>query len=221
MKRVLIVVLAITTLAIARDKKAKAHPGPYIFVSKASAQSVKALIVQASLKDGFTLDSDQRLQFRLSKPGQMPLVDALFVASSACPGMTSKKVWTYTLEELHGTTKVTVEPVWEYPDDYCKMQTQALIWSLPEEIAAFQAMLDKAPASTAQGPAPSPATVSAEVAPLPTSPPAGNQQQADPATQNTPRPVPQDQSSRDAAQRAQQHAACLELAKDNPSITCK
>lgn len=221
MKRVLIVILAITSVAAARDKKPKAQPGPYIFTSKASAQTVKALIVQASLRDGFTLDSDQPLQFRLSKPSAMPLLDSLFVASSACPGMTTKKIWTYTLEELHGTTKVTVEPVWEYPDDYCKTQSEALIWSLPAEIAAFQAMLDRAPASTAQVPAPTPAPVSPAAAPISAPAPAADRQQAQPATQNTPQPVSQDQSSQVAARRAQQHAACLELAKDNPSISCK
>jgi hypothetical protein len=53
------------------------------------------------------------------------------------------------LAELNGMTTVTVQPVWEYPDDYCKTQTQGLIWGQREEIAAFQGMLDKASASTA------------------------------------------------------------------------
>lgn len=157
MKRVLILVLTITTLAIARDKKPKAQPGPYLFTSKASAQTVKALIVQASVQSGYSIESDQPLQFRFSKPGQMPLVESVFTASSACPGMTTKKVWAYTLTEVDGTTKVSVQPAWEYPDDYCQMQTQATVWGMPDEIAAFQAMLDKAPASTAQGSTPSPA----------------------------------------------------------------
>src|ERR1700678_23390 len=144
MKRVLILILAITTFAAARDKKPKAPPGPYIFTSKASAQTLKALIVQENLRGGYTLDSDQQFQFRFSKPAQMPLIGAVFMASSACSGMTTKKVWSYTLAELDGTTRVTVQPVWEYPDDYCQTQTQALVWGRPEEIAAFQAMLDKA-----------------------------------------------------------------------------
>ncbi len=152
MKRVLIVILAMTALAAAREKKPKAQPGPYVFTSKASAQTVRALIMQENLRGGYSLDSDQPLQFSFSKPAQMPMMDAIFVASNACPGLTTKKAWSYTLAELNGTTKVTVQPVWEYPDDYCQMQTQALIWSLPDEIAAFQAMLDKAPTSTAQGP---------------------------------------------------------------------
>ena len=198
MKRVLILILAITTLAAARDKKSKAQPGPYIFTSKASAHALKVLIVQANAGEGYALDSDDQFQFRFSKPAQMPVIGALFMASSACPCMTTKKVWSYTLAELDGTTKVTVQPVWEYPDDYCKMQTQDLIWSQREEIAAFQAMLDKAPTASAQIPTPSPAPVSPAVAPASTPESVANQQQS-----------------------AKQHAACLELAKDNPSIICK
>jgi hypothetical protein len=169
MKRVLILILAITTLAAARDKKSKAQPGPYIFTSKASAQTLKVLIVQANVKEGYALDSDDQFQFRFSKPAQMPVIGALFMASSACPGMSTKKVWSYTLAELNGMTKVTVQPVWEYPDDYCKTQTQDLIWGQRDEIAAFQAMLDKAPASSAQKPTPSPAPASPAVAPASTS----------------------------------------------------
>lgn len=144
MKRVLILILAMTTLAAARDKKSKAQPGPYVFNSKASAQTLKALIVQENLALGYALDTDKQLQFRFSMPAQMPLVSALFVVSNDCPGKTTKKVWSYTLTELNGMTKVTVEPVWEYPDDYCRMQTQPLIWSQRDEIAAFQTLLDNA-----------------------------------------------------------------------------
>ncbi|MGA7512836.1 MAG: hypothetical protein WBW46_08065 [Candidatus Sulfotelmatobacter sp.] len=176
MKRVLIVILAITTLAAARDKKPKAQPGPYIFLSKAPAQTLKALIVQANLNEGYVLDADNPLQFRFSKPAQMPIVSALFVASSACTGMTTKKVWSYTLTELNGITKVTVQPVWEYPDDYCKTQTQELIWSQRDEIAAFQAMLNKASTSSVQKPTPSPASASPAVAPASTAESVANQQ---------------------------------------------
>jgi hypothetical protein len=144
MKRVLILLLAMTTLAGARDKKSKAQAGPYVFTSKASASTLKALILQQNLALGYSLDSDKQLQFRFSIPAQMPLLSAVFAASSDCPGMTTKKVWSYTLTELSGTTRVTVEPVWEYPDDYCQIQTQPLIWSQRDETAAFQTMLEKA-----------------------------------------------------------------------------
>ncbi len=169
MKRVLILILAMTTLAGARDKKSKAQPGPYVFTSKASAQTIKALIVQANLNLGYALDSDKQLQFRFSMPSQMPAVSAIFEASNACPGMTTKKVWSYTLAEADGITRVTIEPFWEFPDDYCHTQTEPLIWGQREEIAAFQAMLDKAPVSTAKVTSPPPA-----VAPNPASP--GHQQ---------------------------------------------
>jgi hypothetical protein len=196
MKRVLILILAISTLAAARDKTAKARPGPYVFTSKAHAQTLKALIVLANLREGYTLDSDNQLQFRFSIPAQMPVADAIFTGSSMCKGMTTKKVWSYTLVELNGTTKVTVRPFWEYPDDYCQTQTQEFIWSRPEEIATFQTMLDKAPTSNAQVPTPALASQSSAPASGPT-------------------------SVADQQQPAKQHAACLELAKDNPSITCK
>jgi hypothetical protein len=192
MKRLLILILAISTVAAARDKKLKPHPGPYVFTSKSSAQTLKVLIVQENLREDYTLDSDNQFQFRLAKPAQMPIVDAIFTASSVCKGMTTKKVWAYTLVELNGTTTVTVQPVWEYPDDYCETQTREFVWSRPEEIAAFQSMLDEAPVSSTQAPSPTPAAVSPAV-----SPSAADQQQS------------------------KQHADCIKLAKDNPSITCK
>lgn len=221
MKRVLILMLALTTLAAARDKKPKAQPGPYVFTSKASAQTIKTLIVQDNVNNGYALDSDHPLQLRFSKPGQMPVIGALFMASSACPGMTTKQVWSYTLVEVAGATKVTVQPVWEYPDDYCQTQTHELIWNKPEEIAAFQAMLDKAPASSAQAGTAVSAAVSPTVAPAPVAAAAALQQPAGPATQSPAQAGSPDENAEDAARRTKQHAACLELAKDNPSIVCK
>jgi hypothetical protein len=198
MKRLVIIILAMTTLAAARDKKPKAQPGPYVFTSKATARTLKVLIVQENLTEGYTLDSDNQFQFRFSKPAQMPLIGALFMASSGCPGMTTKKVWSYTLTEHNATTKVTVQPVWEYPDDYCQTQTHELIWSQPEEVAAFQAMLDKAPISSVQAPAPKPVPALAAAAPASSPTSVADQQQG-----------------------TRQYAACLELAKNNPTITCK
>ena len=62
----LILILAMTVLAAARDKKSKAQPGPYIFTSKASTQTLKVLIVQANLREGYALDSEDQFQFRFS-----------------------------------------------------------------------------------------------------------------------------------------------------------
>src|SRR5580698_6823766 len=203
MKRALILLLAISTLAAARDKKPKAQPGPYVFTSKASAQTVRALIVQENLREGYTVDSSNELELRFSKPGQMPVIGALFMASSACPGMTTKEVWSYTLSGLSGGTRVTVQPMWEYPDDYCQTQTHEMIWNKPEEIAAFQAMLDKAPTSSAQGATATPAPASLAATPAPASTPVAR---VEPATQNAAQPVSQDESPGDAARRAKQHA---------------
>lgn len=221
MKRVLILMLALTTLAVARDKKPRTQPGPYVFTCKASAQVIRTLIVQDNVNEGYTLDSDHPLQLRFSKPGQMPVIGALFMASSACPGMTTKQVWSYSLVEIDSATKVTVQPVWEYPDDYCQTQTHELIWNKPEEIAAFQAMLDKVPAASAQAGTSAHAPVWPAVATAPVSAAVVDQQPAVPATQNPAQTGSPDENSENAARRAKQHAACLELARDNPSIVCK
>jgi hypothetical protein len=225
---ILILILAITTLALARDKKEKAKPGPYVFTTKASAQTVKALIVQESLRDGYAVDtdtdSDHELQFRFSRPAQMPLYGQLFMASNACPGMTTKQVWSYTLAESNGVTKVTVQPAWDFPDDYCKVQTNPVPWSKPEEMVAFQSMLDKAPVAAVLPAATKSAAVAAAVAPAPVPTAMAAAMQSQPATHSTiqPQVVAQDDAARRTPQQqAQQHQACLDLAKDNPSIVCK
>ena len=197
MKRALILLLSISTLAVARDKKPKLHPGPYVFTSKAPAQTLKALIVQENLAEGYTLDSDNQLQFRFSMPGQLPLMDSMEIITGICKGKTTRSVWSYSLVEFNGTTTIIVQPVWEYPDEDCQMQTRQFIWGRPEEMAAFQAMLDKAPTSRAQAPTATPVVASPATAPA-----------------STPTSATDQQSMK-------QHAACVELAKDNPSITCK
>ena len=73
----------------------------------------------------------------------------------------------------------------------------------------------------AQAPAPAPVPTATAVAQTPTPTPAAYQRQAEPVTQTTTQPVSQDESVADAARLAKQHKACLDLAKDNPSITCK
>ncbi len=65
-----------------------------------------------------------------------------------------------------------------------------------------------------------PAPVAAPVAaPAPTVTPVAYQTQAEPAPQ-TMQVVSQDNSLGDAARNATQHQQCLELAKNNPAITC-
>jgi len=92
----------------------------------------------------------------------------------------------------------------------------------------FKEFLPNAPAVSAAAaapaaPTPVPATVEPAVAPAPAPAPAltqaAYQRPADPAPA-TSQVLSQDNSLADAARKAKQHKACLELAKDNPSITC-
>ena len=84
-------------------------------------------------------------------------------------------------------------------------------------------MLDNAAAPIAQTPtpaaAPTPAPASVAAAPTSSLTPASYQRPADPAPQAT-QVISQDNSLGDAARKAKQHKACLDLAKDNPSISC-
>jgi hypothetical protein len=66
-----------------------------------------------------------------------------------------------------------------------------------------------------------PANQAAEPAPVSASHQQQDNAQLQAATQTTSDATNQDQSVGDAARAEKQHQACLELAKDNPSITCK
>jgi hypothetical protein len=87
---------------------------------------------------------------------------------------------------------------------------------------------DSAPAAAPAPAAPAdstPAAAPAPAAPAPTSAtPVAYQQQdsvrVQTATQTTSEPISQE-SLGDAARKAKQHKACLDLAQDNPSIICK
>jgi hypothetical protein len=92
--------------------------------------------------------------------------------------------------------------------------------SMAEAIAKhFKEFLPSAPAlspaaTLAQTSAPAPAPAERSAAPSP----AVYQQPTDPAPAT--QVLPQDNGLGDAARKSRQHKACLELAKDNPSITC-
>jgi hypothetical protein len=118
----------------------------------------------------------------------------------------TKMVWAYSVNKQRGGSK--------------NQQSMA------EAVAKhFKEFLSGAPAiaqapALAQAPDPTPAP--AAVAPTPAPAPVAYQQSNVPvesATQTT-QVISQDGSLADAAHRAKQHKACLDLAKDNPSITC-
>jgi hypothetical protein len=82
-------------------------------------------------------------------------------------GMTTKTVQSYTRVELNGMTKVqrrSCSLSGNIRTITAKRKLRSLIWSQREQIAAFQAMLDKAPTSNAQVPTPAPAQASSAVA---------------------------------------------------------
>jgi hypothetical protein len=116
----------------------------------------------------------------------------------------TKMVWAYSVNKQRGGSK--------------NQQSMA------EAVAKhFKEFLPNAPTiAEVTAPTPVPAPPSAPpTAPAPA--PVAYQQQGnasvEPATQTT-QVISRDESLADAAQRARQHKACLELAKNNPSITC-
>lgn len=113
----------------------------------------------------------------------------------------TKMVWAYSVNKQRGGSKNEQ--------------------SMAEAIAKhFKEFLPNAPAlSPAAAVAQTSAPASAVAAPSPTPAltPAVYQQPADPAPATQ---VLSQDTLGDAARKAKQHKACLELAKDNPSITC-
>jgi hypothetical protein len=122
----------------------------------------------------------------------------------------TKMVWAYSVNKQRGGSK----------------NQQSMAEAVAKHLKGF---LSGAPAiaeSIAATPAPVQTEVPApaEVAPAPVAIPVASPQQPavhlKSATQTTTQTVSGDESLGDAARRAKQHKACLELAKDNPSITC-
>lgn len=77
-----------------------------------------------------------------------------------------------------------------------------------------------APAPVAQAPAPALAPAAVAVEPAQPVTPAAYQRPTDPAPPTTTQVISQQDSVAESARKAKQHRACLDLAKDNPSITC-
>jgi hypothetical protein len=114
----------------------------------------------------------------------------------------TKMVWAYSVNKQRGGSKNEQ--------------------SMAEAVAKhFKEFLPNAPAlsqAVAQAPASTPAPAEPVAAPTPTPTSVPYQQPADPAP--AAQVLSQDNGLGDAARKARQRKACLELAKDNPSITC-
>lgn len=127
----------------------------------------------------------------------------------------TKMVWAYSVNKQRGGSKNE------------QSMAEAVAKHFKEFLAAAPSVSGvpavAAPAA-APAPAPTPALVqtaapsTATATPIAYQQPSNDQDQS--ATQNKTQVVTQDQNLGDAARRAKQHKACLELAKDNPSITC-
>src|SRR4029077_1355570 len=134
-----------------------------------------------------------------------------------CAGIEDKGNVSVQLIET-GSTKV----VWAYSVNKQRGGSKNQ-QSMAEAIAKhFKEFLPTAPAispATASAPAPAPA-VEPMAAPSPVLAPAVYQRPAEAAPAATTQVVTQDNSLGDAARKAKQHKACLELAKDNSSISC-
>lgn len=142
-----------------------------------------------------------------------------------CAGIEDKGNVSVQLIEV-GSTKI----VWAYSVNKQKGGSKNQ-QSMAEAIAKhFKEFLPNAPAvsaapaaAPAAAPTPAPAAVTAEPVAAPASAPAltqaAYQRPADPTPAAT-QVLSQDNNLADAARKAKQHKACLDLAKDNPSITC-
>jgi hypothetical protein len=127
---------------------------------------------------------------------------------------TSKMAWAYSVNKQRGGSKNS------------QSMAEAVAKHLKDFVSSSQAAVQAAIEAATMAPAPTPAPPAAVVAPTPAAPtPVAYQQPGsahlDNATQTSAQPVRQQESLGDAARRSKQRKACLELAKDNPSITCQ
>ena len=103
---------------------------------------------------------------------------------------------------------------------------EAVAKHFKEFLAGAQPAVQAAIEAAALAPSPTPVPVAPMVAPTSVPSPSVAAQHRDsadnvPAVQTAPLPVRAGESLGDAARHSKQQKACLELAKDNPSIACK
>lgn len=127
----------------------------------------------------------------------------------------SKMLWAYSVNKQRGGSKNE------------QSMAEAVAKHFKEFLASAPALSSVPPVAApavAPGPAPTPTLVQTASPSRATATPAAYQQPSvnqDASTSpNQTQVVTPDQNLGDAARRAKQHKACLELAKDNPSITC-
>ena len=127
----------------------------------------------------------------------------------------SKMLWAYSVNKQRGGSKneqSMAEAVAKHFKEF--LASAPALSSVPAGVAPAAAPIPAPTPTLVQTAAPSTATATPAVYQRPSN----NQDTS--ASPNQTQVATQDQNLGDAARRAKQHKACLELAKDNPSITC-
>jgi len=116
---------------------------------------------------------------------------------------TSKMAWAYSVNKQRGGSKNS------------QSMAEAVAKHLKDFVSSSQTAVQAAIQAATMAPAPTPA------APTPVAFQQPGSAHLDNATQTSAQPVREQEGLGDAARRSKQRKACLELAKDNPSITCQ
>jgi len=116
------------SMAAKKPKKPKdpRFYGPFTFTSQQNPDNVRTMLVQRYTSAGYTLEGDSRYQLQFSIVAPPPFLTELFSVPTACSGLQSKRIYTYTLLQSGSGTSITLQMQAEYPGDYCRMQVQNL-----------------------------------------------------------------------------------------------
>jgi hypothetical protein len=212
-KTALVLVLFVASLSLAQSR-----PSVYIEPQQGFEAYIAAAIQKKTVPVDVVTDKARAVYILRSAPVEVKsestggkIARCLF---AYCAGIEDKGNVSVQLIEV-GSTKI----VWAYSVNKQKGGSKNE-QSMAEAIAKhFKEFLPNAPAiSAAAAPTPAAEPVVAP-APAPALTQAAYQRPADPAPAAT-QVLSQDNTLADAARKAKQHKACLDLAKDNPSITC-
>jgi hypothetical protein len=216
----ILLVLFVASLSLAQSK-----PTVYLEPQQGFETYIAAAIEKKGVPVDVVTDKTKAIYILRSAPVEVKsestggkIARCLF---ANCIGIEDKGNVSVQLIEV-GSTKI----VWAYSVNKQRSGSKNQ-QSMAEAIAKhFKEFLPSAPAISAVppvAPTPAPAAVAVEPvaapAPAPALTQAAYQRPADPAPATT-QVLSQDNSLADAARKAKQHKACLDLAKDNPSITC-
>jgi len=219
-KTAILLVLFVASFSLAQSK-----PSVYIEPQQGFEAYIAAAIEKKGVLVDVVTDKTKAIYILRSAPVEVKsestggkVARCLF---AYCAGIEDKGNVSVQLIEV-GSTKI----VWAYSVNKQRGGSKNQ-QSMAEAVAKhFKEFLPNAPAISAipaAAPTPAPAAVTAEPvaapAPAPALTHAAYQRPADTTPQAT-QVLSQDNSLAGSARKAKQHKACLDLAKDNPSITC-